>query len=44
MFITVRSGKPIGEVRQRFEDASAGKKFGVQGIHNGRSFPKRGRS
>ncbi len=34
MFITVRSGKPIGEVRQRFEDASAGKKFGVQGIHN----------
>jgi uncharacterized protein (DUF302 family) len=34
MFITVRSRKSIGEVRQRFEDASAGKKFGVQGIHN----------
>jgi len=34
MFITVRSKKSIGEVRQRFEDASAGKKFGVQGIHN----------
>ncbi len=34
MFITVRSRKPIGEVRQKFEDASAAKKFGVQGIHN----------
>jgi uncharacterized protein (DUF302 family) len=34
MFITVRSGKPIGEVRQRFEDAAAERKFGVQGIHN----------
>ena len=34
MFITVRSRKSIGEVRQRFEDASAGKKFGVQAIHN----------
>ena len=34
MFITVRCGKPIGEVRQKFEDASAAKKFGVQGIHN----------
>ena len=34
MFITVRSRKPIGEVRQRFEDASAARKFGVQGIHN----------
>lgn len=34
MFITVRSGKSIGEVRQKFEDASAGRKFGVQGIHN----------
>ena len=34
MFITVRNGKPIGEVRQRFEDASAAKAFGVQGIHN----------
>ena len=34
MFITVRSRKSIGEVRQRFEDTSAGKKFGVQAIHN----------
>ncbi|HEU5360481.1 MAG TPA: DUF302 domain-containing protein [Candidatus Deferrimicrobiaceae bacterium] len=34
MFITVRSKQPIGEVRQRFEDASAARKFGVQGIHN----------
>ena len=34
MFITLRSKKPIGEVRQRFEDASAARKFGVQGIHN----------
>jgi uncharacterized protein (DUF302 family) len=34
MFITVRSRKSIGEVRQKFEDASAGRKFGVQGIHN----------
>ena len=34
MFITVRSRKSIGEVRQRFEDTSAGKKFGVLAIHN----------
>jgi uncharacterized protein (DUF302 family) len=34
MFITVRSKHSIGEVRQRFEDAAAGRKFGVQGIHN----------
>ncbi len=34
MFITVRSKKPIGEVRQRLEDASAARKFGVQAIHN----------
>ena len=34
MFITVRSKKAIGEVRQRFEDVSAAGKFGVQGIHN----------
>ena len=34
MFITVRSKNSIGEVRQKFEDASAGKKFGVQAIHN----------
>jgi uncharacterized protein (DUF302 family) len=34
MFITVRSGKSIGDVRQKFEDAAAGRKFGVQAIHN----------
>ncbi len=34
MMITVRSRKSIGEVRQRFEDAAAERKFGVQGIHN----------
>jgi uncharacterized protein (DUF302 family) len=34
MFITVRSKDSIGEVRQRFEDAAAAGKFGVQGIHN----------
>ncbi len=34
MFITVRSRKSLGEVRQRFEDAAAERKFGVQGIHN----------
>ena len=34
MFITFRSKNSIGEVRQKFEDASAGKKFGVQAIHN----------
>lgn len=34
MFITVRSRKSMGEVRQRFEDAAAERKFGVQGIHN----------
>ncbi len=34
MLITVRSRKSIGEVRQRFEDAAAERKFGVQGIHN----------
>ncbi|PWB66234.1 MAG: hypothetical protein C3F14_04520 [Deltaproteobacteria bacterium] len=34
MFITVRSGKSIGEVRQGFEDAAAERKFGVQAIHN----------
>lgn len=34
MFITLRSTKSIGEVRQKFEDASAGRKFGVQAIHN----------
>jgi uncharacterized protein (DUF302 family) len=34
MFITVRSGKSIGDVRQGFEDAAAERKFGVQAIHN----------
>lgn len=34
MFITVRSSKSMGEVRQRFEEAAAERKFGVQGIHN----------
>jgi len=34
MFITVRSGKSIGDVRQKFEDAAAERKFGVQAIHN----------
>lgn len=34
MFITVRSRKSMGEVRQRFEEAAADRKFGVQGIHN----------
>ncbi len=35
MLITVRSRTSIGEVRQRFEDAAAERKSGVQGIHNG---------
>jgi uncharacterized protein (DUF302 family) len=34
MFITVRSRKSLGDVRQRFEEAAADRKFGVQGIHN----------
>lgn len=34
MFITVRSRKSMGDVRQRFEEASAERKFGVQAIHN----------
>ncbi len=34
MFITMRSGNSLGDVRQKFEDAAAGRKFGVQGIHN----------
>jgi len=34
MFITMRSKKSLGDVRQRFEEASAERKFGVQGIHN----------
>lgn len=34
MFITVRSRKSLGDVRQAFEEAAADRKFGVQGIHN----------
>jgi uncharacterized protein (DUF302 family) len=34
MFITVRSGKSLGDVRQKFEDTAADRKFGVQAIHN----------
>jgi uncharacterized protein (DUF302 family) len=34
MFITVRSRKSLGDVRQAFEEAAAARKFGVQGIHN----------
>ncbi len=34
MVISVRSKKPLGEVRQKFEDGSAARKFGVQGMHN----------
>ena len=34
MFMTVRSRKSMGDVRQRFEEAAAERKFGVQGIHN----------
>jgi uncharacterized protein (DUF302 family) len=34
MFITVRTRKSLGEVRQRFEEAAAEHKFGVLGIHD----------
>lgn len=34
MFIAVRSRKSLGDVRQRFEEAAAERKFGVQGVHN----------
>jgi uncharacterized protein (DUF302 family) len=34
MFITVRTGKSLGEVRQRFEEASAEHKFAVLGCHD----------
>jgi uncharacterized protein (DUF302 family) len=34
MLITVRSRKSLGDVRQKFEEEAAGRKFGVQGIHN----------
>jgi len=34
MFITVRTRKSLGEVRQRFEEAAAEHKFGVLGVHD----------
>ena len=34
MFMTVRSRRSMGDVRQRFEEAAAERKFCVQGIHN----------
>jgi uncharacterized protein (DUF302 family) len=34
MFITVRTGKSLGEVRQRFEEAASERKFGVLGVHD----------
>lgn len=34
MFITVRTRKSVGEVRQRFEEASAEHKFSVLGSHD----------
>ena len=34
MFITTRTRKSIGEVRQRFEEAAAENRFAVLGIHD----------
>jgi len=34
MFITVRTRKSLGEVRQRFEESAAEHKFGVLGVHD----------
>jgi uncharacterized protein (DUF302 family) len=34
MFLTVRTRKSVGEVRQRFEEASAEHKFSVLGSHD----------
>jgi uncharacterized protein (DUF302 family) len=34
MFIAVRSRGSMGEIRQRFEEAAAERKFGVLGTHN----------
>ena len=34
MFITIRTRKSVGEVRQRFEEASAEHKFAVLGSHD----------
>ena len=34
MFITVRTRKSLGEVRQRFEEAAAENRFAVLGVHD----------
>jgi len=34
MFITIRTQKSLGEVRQRFEEAAAENRFSVLGIHD----------
>ena len=34
MFITMRTRKSLGEVRQRFEESAAEHKFGVLGVHD----------
>jgi uncharacterized protein (DUF302 family) len=34
MLITIRTGKSLGEVRQRFEDAAAERRFGIMGCHD----------
>ena len=34
MFITVRTRKSLGEVRQRFEEAAAENRFSVLGVHD----------
>ena len=34
MFITVRTKKSLGEVRQAFEDAASRHKFGIMGVHD----------
>jgi len=34
MFITMRTRKSLGEVRQRFEEAAAENRFAVLGIHD----------
>ena len=34
MFITMRTRKPLGEVRQRFEEAAAENRLSVLGVHD----------
>jgi uncharacterized protein (DUF302 family) len=34
MFISVRTRKPLGEVRQRFEEAASENRFSVLGVHD----------